>query len=46
MLLRDNKEKFLIKKRKLQIFIDKIDEYIKKHYNKSLQKHSKIIKIL
>ena len=45
-IFRDNKKEFLVKKAKLQIFIDKIDEYIKKHHNKSLQKHSRIIKIL
>jgi len=43
---KENKKEFLIKKEKLQIFIDKIDKYIKEHYNKLLQKHSKIIKIL
>jgi len=45
-IFRNNKEKFLIKKEKLQVFINKIDKYIKKHYDKSLQKHSKMIKIL
>ena len=45
-IFRDNKKEFLIKKKKLQIFIDKIDKYIKKHHDKSLQRHSKIIKIL
>jgi hypothetical protein len=45
-ILRDNKKEFLIKKEKLQIFINKIDEYIKEHYDKSLQEHSKVIKIL
>jgi len=45
-ILRNNKEKFLIKKEKFQIFIDKIDECIKKHHDKSLQKHLKVIKIL
>jgi len=44
--LRDNKKEFLIKKEKLQTFINKIDKYIKKYYNKLLQKHSKVIKIL
>jgi len=43
-IFRDNKEEFLIKKEKLQIFINKIDEYIKKHYNKLLQKYLKVIK--
>ena len=45
-ILKNDKKEFLIKKRKLQIFINKIDKCIKKHHNKSLQKHSKIIKIL
>jgi len=45
-IFRDNKKEFLIKKRKLQIFIDKIDECIKKHYDKLLQKHLKMIKTL
>ncbi len=45
-IFKDNKKEFLIKKEKLQIFIDKIDKYIKEYYNKLLQKHSKIIKIL
>ncbi len=39
-------KKNLIKKEKLQIFINKIDKCIKKYYDKSLQKHSKVIKIL
>ncbi len=34
------------KKKKLQIFINKIDKCIKEHYNKLLQKHLKVIKIL
>ena len=33
-IFRDNKKEFLIKKEKLQIFINKIDKYIKKYYNK------------
>ncbi len=45
-IFRDNKKEFLIKKEKLQIFTNKIDKYIKKYYNKLLQKHSKVIKIL
>jgi len=45
-ILKNNKEEFLIKKEKLQIFINKIDECIKKHHDKSLQKHLKVIKIL
>ena len=45
-ILRDNKKESLIKKEKLQIFIDKIDEYMKEHYDKSLQIHLRVIKIL
>jgi len=45
-ILRDNKKEFLIKKEKLQIFIDKIDKYIKKYYDKLLQKHLRMIKTL
>ncbi len=45
-IFKNNKEKFLIKKEKLQIFINKIDKYIKKYYNILLQKHLKVIKIL
>jgi len=44
-ILRNNIEEFLIEKEKLQISINKIDKYIKEHYNRLLQKHSKIIKI-
>jgi len=45
-ILRNNIEEFLLKKEKLQIFINKINKYIKKYYNKLLQKYSKVIKIL
>jgi len=45
-ILKDNKKEFLVKKKKLQIFINKIDECIKKHHDKSLQKHLRVIKIL
>jgi len=45
-ILKDNKKEFLIKKEKLQISINKIDKCIKKHHDKLLQKHLKIIKIL
>jgi len=44
-ILRDNTEELLIEKEKFQIFIDKIDKYIKKYYNKLLQEYSKITKI-
>ncbi len=43
-ILRDNTKEFLIEKEKLQIFINKIDKYIKEYYNKLLQKYSKITK--
>ena len=45
-ILKDNTKEFSIKKEKLQIFIDKMNEYIKKHYDKLLQRHLKIIKTL
>jgi len=45
-ILKDNTKEFLVKKKKLQIFIDKIDKCIKKHYDKLLQEHSKVIKTL
>ncbi len=45
-IFQNNTKEFLIKKEKLQIFIDKIDEYIKEHYDKSLQKHLRVTKIL
>jgi len=45
-IFRDNTKEFLIEKEKLQIFIDKINKYIKEHYNKLLQKHLKVTKIL
>jgi len=41
-ILRDNIEEFFIKKEKLQISINKIDKYIKKYYNKLLQKYFKV----
>ncbi len=44
-ILRDNTEKFLIEKEKLQISIDKIDKYIKKYYNRLLQEYLKVTKI-
>jgi len=45
-IFKDNKKEFLIKKEKLQIFINKINKCIKKHHDKLLQKHSKMIKTL
>ncbi len=43
-IFRNNTEEFLIEKEKFQISINKIDKYIKKYYNKLLQKYSKITK--
>jgi len=45
-ILRDESEKFLIKKKKLQILINKIDECIKEHHDESLQEHLEVIKTL
>jgi hypothetical protein len=45
-ILRDDTKEFLIKKEKLQISIDKIDEYIREHHDESLQEHSRVTKIL
>jgi hypothetical protein len=45
-ILRDNTEEFPIKKGKLQIFIDKIDECIKEHHDEPLQGHSRVTKTL
>ena len=42
----EKKKQFSIKKEKLQILKDKINDYIKEHHDDSLQKHSKIIKIM
>ena len=44
-ILRDNTKEFLIKKKKLQISINKIDKYIKKYYNRLLQEYLEITKI-
>jgi len=45
-ILRDESEKFLIKKEKLQILINKIDECINEHHDESLQEHLEMIKTL
>jgi len=45
-ILRDNKKEFSIKKEKLQISIDKIDKCIREYYDKSLQRHLRVIKTL
>jgi len=45
-IFQNNTKEFLIKKEKLQIFINKINKYIKEYYNKLLQRHLKVTKIL
>jgi hypothetical protein len=45
-ILRDKLEEFLIKKGKLQIPINKIDECIKEHHDESLQGHLGVTKTL
>ena len=45
-IMRDNQEQFSIVHEKLQISKDKIDEYIKEHYDESLQRHFEVIKII
>jgi len=45
-ILRNNTKEFLIEKEKFQIFIDKINKYIKEYYNKLLQKYLKLTKTL
>jgi len=45
-ILRNKSKKFLIKKRKLQILINKIDECIKEHHDELLQEHLEVIKTL
>ncbi len=45
-IFRNNTKEFPIKKEKFQIFINKIDKYIREHYSKLLQEHLKVIKTL
>jgi hypothetical protein len=45
-ILKDDKEEFLVKKEKLQIFIDRLDECIREHHDESLQRHLRVTKIL
>ena len=45
-IMRDNQEQFSIVHEKLQISKDKIDEYIKKHHDESLQSHLDVIKTI
>ena len=45
-ILKDEKEQFSTYYEKLQISKEHVDEYIKKHHDDLLQKHSKITKTL
>ena len=45
-IIRDEEKQFLVSKRRFQISKNKIDEYIKKHHNDSLQRHSKVSKTI
>ena len=45
-IIRDDQEQFPINKEKFQISKNKVDEYIKKHHDGSLQKHSGVSKTL
>ncbi len=45
-ILRDKSKEFPIKKKKLQISINKIDECIREHHDESLQRHLGVIKTL
>ena len=45
-IIRDDQEQFSIVHEKLQISKNKIDEYIKEHYDELLQNHFDIIKII
>ena len=45
-IMRDNQEQFSIVHEKLQISKSKIDEYIKKHHDESLQSHFDVIKTI
>ena len=45
-ILRDDQEQYSIVKEKLQISDDKIDNYIKKYHDESLQRHSRVTEII
>ena len=45
-IMNDKKEKFSIKKEKRKISKNKVNDYIKKHYNESLQNYLRISKTL
>ena len=45
-IIRDEEKQFSVSKKKLQILKNKIDEYIKKHHDEPLQRHSKVLKTI
>ena len=45
-IIKNDQKQFSINKEKLQISKNKIDEYIKKHHDDSLQRHSDVSKTL
>ena len=45
-IIKDDEKQFSMKKGKLWILKNKIDEYIKKHHDESLQRHSRMSKIM
>ena len=45
-IMRNDQKQFSIIHEKLQISKDKIDEYIKKHHDESLQRHFDVIKTI
>ena len=45
-IFRDDQEQYSVIKEKLQILDDKIDDYIKKYHDESLQKHSEMTKTM
>ena len=45
-IIKNNKKQFSIEKKKLQISKEKVNEYIKKHHDNSLQKYLKMIKMI
>ena len=45
-IMRNNQKQFSIVHEKLQILKNKIDEYIKKYHDESLQNHFDVVKII
>ena len=45
-IIRNEEKQFPVSKKRFQISKNKIDEYIKKHHDESLQKHSKVLKTI